>query len=156
MNKINREEKPIIEILKQPSLIEDHLNPYLTVLEKAKTPYEIFGALWGARNRVITNLIPKYPEWKIAFYEDFTDDPFKCFHELFDHYNLTWTAKVEKYIHQTTTIDKPGLSTTHRILKDQRNKWKRKMTLSEIEQVRTFVEPFNLPFYNLESDWSLE
>jgi len=156
MNKINREEKPIIEILKQSSLMEDHLNPYLTVLEKAKTPYEIFGALWGARNRVITDLMPKYPEWKIVFYEDFTDDPFKCFRELFDHFNLTWTAKVEKYIHQTTTIDKPGLSTTHRVLKDQRNKWKRKMTSSEIEQVRTFVEPFNLPFYNLESDWSLE
>ena len=70
MNKINREEKPIIEILKQPSLMDDHLNPYLTVLEKAKTPYEIFGAVWGARNRVITNLLPKYPEWKIVYYED--------------------------------------------------------------------------------------
>ena len=156
MNKINREEKPIIEILKQPSLMDDHLNPYLTVLEKAKTPYEIFGALWGARNRVITNLIPKYPEWKIVFYEDFINDPFTCFRELFDHFKLTWTAKVEKYITQTTTIDKPGIATTHRVLKDQINKWKRKMTPAEVEQVRTFVVPFNLPYYNLESDWSLE
>ena len=155
-NKSTSAERPIKEILKQPSLMEDHLNPYLTVLEKAKTPYEIFGALWGARNRVITDLMPKYPEWKIVFYEDLCSDPIKCFRELFDHFNLTWTVKVQKYINRTTIEKKPGKYSTYRVTKNQINKWKRKMTPSEIEQVRTFVEPFNLPFYNTDSDWSLE
>ena len=155
-NKSTLVERPIKEILKQPNLVEDHLKPYLTVMEKAKTPLEIYGALWGARNRVITDLIPKYPEWKILFYEDLCRNPIKCFRELFDHFNLTWTVKVQKYINQTTTEEKPGTFSTYRVTNNQADKWKREMTPSEIEQVRTFVEPFNLPFYNLESDWSLE
>src|SRR3990172_4864882 len=125
-NKSTSAERPIKEILKQPSLMEDHLNPYLTVLEKAKTPYEIFGALWGARNRVITDLMPKYPEWKIVFYEDLCSDPIKCFRELFDHFNLTWTVKVQKHINRTTIEKKPGKYSTYRVTKNQINKWKRK------------------------------
>jgi len=155
-NKRTPVERPIIEILNQPDLVEDHLKPYLTILEKAKTPFEIYGAIWGARNRVIADLIPKYPEWKILFYEDLTRDPLKCFRELFDHFNLDWTAKIQKHINQTTTKAKPGIYSTYRVTNTQTYKWKGKMTPDEIEQVRTFVEPFNLPYYNSESDWSLD
>ena len=155
-NKSTSVKRPIREMLKQQGLVEDHLKPYLTVMEKAKTPFEVYGALWAARNRVITDLIPKYPEWKILFYEDLCDNPMQCFHELFDHFNLTWTDKVQKYINLTTTEKKPGTFSTFRVTKNQTDKWKREMTPNEIEQVRTFVEPFNLPYYNQESDWALE
>ena len=153
-NKNTPVERPIKEMLKQNDLVEDHLQPYLSVMEKAKTPFEIYGAIWGARNRVFVDLIQKYPEWKILFYEDLCENPIECFQELFDHFNLTWTGKVQKYINRTTIEKRPGNFSTYRITKDQTNKWKREMTTSEIEQVRTFVEPFNLPFYNKESDWS--
>jgi hypothetical protein len=155
-NKNTKLERPIKEILKQPELVKDHLNPYLTIMEKAKKPFEIYGALWGARNRVIADLIPKYPEWRTVFYEDLCNDPEARFRELFDNFNLKWTAKVQKYISQSTTKEKPGTYDTYRITKKQNDKWKREMTMDEIDQVRSFVEPFNLPFYNSESDWSLD
>jgi len=155
-NKKTPPDRSIIELLKQSSLVENHLKPYIKVMEKAKTPFEIYGALWGARNRVIMDLIPKYPEWKIIFYEDLCSNPIKYYHELFDHFNLNWTDEVQNYINQTTTEEKLGTFSTKRITKNQTDKWKRKMTPSEIDQVRSFVEPFNLPYYNLESDWSLE
>ena len=156
MNKKTPIERAINEILKQPELVENHLKPYTALMEKAEKPFEIYGALWGARNRVIADLIPKYPEWKTVFYEDLIKNPPGCFHELFDHFNLKWTVKVQKYINQSTTEGKPGKYSTFRVTKDQIDKWKRKMNFDEIEQVRKFVEPFNLPFYNKESDWSLE
>jgi len=87
-------------------------------------------------------------------HEDLCVNPIECFQELFDHFNLTWTGKVQKYINRTTIEKRPGDFSTYRITKDQINKWKREMTTGEIEQVRTFVEPFNLPFYDKESDWS--
>lgn len=152
-NKNTPLERPIKEILKQPELMTDHLNPYLTTMEKAKKPFEIYGALWAARNRVIADLIPKYPEWRVVFYEDLCNDPTGHFRGLFDHFNLKWTDKVQKYINQSTTEEKPGKYSTYRITKNQIDKWKREMTRDNIDQVRRFVEPFNLPFYNKESDW---
>lgn len=154
-NKNTPVDDPIEEILKQEDLVNNHLSPYLSVLEKAKKPFEIYGALWGARNRVITDLNQKYPEWKVLFYEDLCDDPNKCFHELFDHFNLKWTEKVDRYVNRSTSKVKPGTFSPFRVTKNQTNKWKNKMTNDEIEQVRKFVEPFNLPYYNKESDWSL-
>jgi hypothetical protein len=153
INKNTPVERVIDEILKQPDLIEDHLKAYVPVLEKAKTPYEIYGAVWAARNRVIADLIPKYPEWKIAYYEDLCIDPGRSFRDLFDHFNLDWTDKVQKYINRSTNKEKPGAFSTYRVTKNQINKWKKKLTPDEINQVRNFVEPFNLPFYNMDSDW---
>jgi Sulfotransferase domain len=155
-NKNTPTERSIKEILKQTDLVKNHLNPYIIIMEKAKKPFEIYGAVWGARNRVIADLITKYPEWKTVFYEDLCNDPVGCFRELFDNFNLTWTSNVQKYINQSTTKEKPGKYSTYRITKNQIGKWKIEMTQDEIDQVRSFVEPFNLPFYNQESDWSLE
>jgi hypothetical protein len=78
------------------------------------------------------------------------------FGKLFDNFNLKWTAKVQKYISQSTTKEKPGKYSTYRITKNMIGKWKKEMTRDEIEQVRSFVEAFSLPFCNQESDWSLE
>ena len=75
------------------------------------------------------------------------------FRELFGYFNLKWTNKVQKYVNQSTTEEKPGKYSTYRITKNQIGKWKKEMTQDEINQVRSFVEPFNLPFYNQESDW---
>jgi hypothetical protein len=147
-------DRPIKEILRQTDLIEMHLKPYVNVLKKAKTPFEIYGAVWGARNRVIANLIPNYSEWNTIFYEELIRDPIGYFRKIFDNFNLSLTDKVQKYINMSTNEQKPGIYSTFRIAKNQIDKWKREMTPDEIEQVRNFVEPFNLPFYSLESDWS--
>jgi hypothetical protein len=155
-NKKTPVENATDEILKKPDLIEDHLKPYINLIEKAKKPFEIYGVLWGVRNRVIADLIPKYPEWRTVYYEDLCIDPSKSFRDLFAHFNLGWTDKVQKYINKSTNKEKPGTFSTYRVTKNQIDKWKKKMTQDEINQVRNFVEPFNLPFYNRESDWSLE
>ena len=53
--------------------------------------------------------------------------------------NLTWTDSVQKYITHTTTQEKPGTYSTNRITKLQADKWKKKMTPEEIQQVRNFA-----------------
>ena len=149
-------DRPIKEILRQTDLIEMHLKPYVNVMKKAKTPFEIYGAVWGARNRVIANLIPNYSEWNAIFYEELIRDPIGYFRKIFDNFNLSLTDKVQKYINMTTNEQKPGTYSTFRVAENQIDKWKREMTSDEIEQVRAFVEPFELPFYRLDSDWSLD
>lgn len=148
-------ERRIEEILNQPALAEDHLLPYIAVLEKARTPFEIYGALWAARNRVIANLIPHYPQWKLLSYEEVSQDPVGSFRGVFGDLNLNWGKKVKNSIIRTTTEERPGNYSINRITIKQVNKWKREMNQSEVEQVRRCVEPFNLPFYNSESDWDL-
>lgn len=147
-------DRPIEEMLGQKALVEDHLGPYVSVMKKAKTPFEIYGAVWGARNRVIADLLPHYPQWMTLFYEEICEDPIDRFHGLFDHLGLSWSQRVKNFINRSTTEERPGLYAIHRVSVKQINKWKGEMTCSEIDQVRSFVDPFNLPFYNLESDWS--
>jgi hypothetical protein len=152
-NKGTSTERPIMEILQQIPLVADHLYPFITVMKKAKKPFEIYGAIWAARNRVIANLLSHYPEWRTIFYEDLCKNPLGYFHELFDHFSLNWSSKVQTFINRTTTKKKLGTYSISRVTEKQIDKWKSEMTRTEIEQVRTFVEPFNLPFYNLESEW---
>jgi hypothetical protein len=45
VTKANKRDSKTTGIGEGPSL-----NPYLTVMEKAKKPFEIYGALWGTRN----------------------------------------------------------------------------------------------------------
>ena len=146
-------ERPMLEIMRQPALLENHLEPYLGVMKKAKRSYEIYGAIWGARNRVLADLIPNYPQWKILFYEDVCKNPLGSFRHLYDHYNLDWSRRVEKFVKRTTVKEKSGTYSISKVSEKQIDKWKHEMTRDEIEQVRKFVEPFNLSIYNSDSDW---
>jgi len=143
----------INELIKQNSLVNDHLAPYLEIMKKAKKPFEIYATIWAARNRVIANLIREYKEWNLVFYEDFCEKPQNRFYKTFEEINLKWTNNVEKYIMKTTRYIKKGTYTTYRVSQDQIHKWKRNMDQSQINQVIEFVEPFNLPFYNDFSEW---
>ena len=78
-------------------------------------------------------------------YEELIKNPPGYFHEIFDHFNLKWTVKVQKYINNPQLKENPG-STQHLELLKIRLINGREMNLDEIEQVRDFVEPFNLPF----------
>lgn len=151
-NKNTPIEHPITEILKQNTLLEKHLGPYVKILKKAKTPYEIYGAVWGARNRVIADLMPQYPEWKIISYENLCENPSEEYRKLFEHFDLQWSDKVQRFIAQTTTEEASGTYSIKRVTEKQVDKWKHVMNKYEIEQVYTFVEPFNLPFYRVSRD----
>jgi len=141
------------EILQQPKLIQNHLEPYLAVFEEAKQPFEMLGTIWGARHRVVADQLAGHPEWVIVTYEALCEQPYQTFARLFHELDLRWTSTVEDFITATTTQHKPGTYSVYRVAREQAYKWRSALSKFEIEQVRRFVEPFQLPFYNQPSDW---
>lgn len=140
-------------LINQSNLTEDHLKDYVYVMESAKKPLEIYSAVWGARIKILANLIGRYPEWKIIHYENICDDPLNSFYEIFCQYDLKWSQNIKNFIIKTTTKELPGLYSISKLSNKQIYKWKEDMSTNEIDQVRNIVERFELPFYNKESDW---
>lgn len=151
----HREEQQRLSLLKQNSeLVDTHLSPYLSVIEKARTPLEVSSVIWAIRNRVLANTYRQYP-WRVVCYEDLCCDPKKTFRSLFDTFDLPWDLSVERFIEYKTNRSEPGTFSTGRITQQQIDKWKRQLTPAEVEQVRRVVAPFELPFYQSEVAWCL-
>ena len=149
-------ERSMMELLGQSELFEDHLDPYRLTMEKASSPFETLGAIWGARHRVLANNLSRYPGWQIALYEDLCADPVGGFQQLLRHFGFPWTEAMERYVVQRSTGHVPGLYSVRRNSAQQINRWKHEMTLAEVNAVRRYVEPFDLPFYLSDADWTLD
>jgi len=144
------------EMLGQPELFEDHLNPYRSMMEKASTPFEILGAMWGARHRVLANNLSRHAEWQVVFYKDLCANPVAEFQRLFRHFGLLWTKAMEQYVIERSTGHTSGLYSVRRNSVQQIDKWKQSMTSADVNAVRHYVEPFDLPFYRSDADWALD
>lgn len=142
-------------LLAQQDLIEDHLGPYCNLLRSASTPYEVLGAIWGARHRVLVNLMIEHPAWHVVLYEDLCARPVETFQQLFADLHLSWTAAMQEYIVASSTTQTPGMYTTKRVSAVQPVRWKYQMDQSQVEAVRRYVESFELPFYASSNDWEL-
>ena len=143
---------PIPALLKQPRLMDEHLAPYAAVLERARQPFEVYGAVWGARNRVVANAMSRHPEFIVVDYDEICADPAVRIQQLAQTLGLSWDDVASTFLGETSTRFVAGAREIHRITKDQPGKWKRELTPEQLDQIRRFVEPFELPFYS-SSEW---
>lgn len=151
----HREEQQRLRLLRKNSeLVDTHLAPYLSTIEKAQTPLEVSSAIWAIRNKVFANTYNQYP-WQMLYYEDLCQRPQETFRSLFDKFELPWNQSIEQFIDYKTNRVEPGTFSTGRITHRQIDKWKRRLTPAEIDQVRRIVAPFELPFYQSEVSWCL-
>lgn len=154
-NKKTPTQQSIDAILGQEKLIADHLLPYVDLIKKAKQPLEVYGVIWGARHRVAFNQIARNPDWHVASYEDLALNPIEAFKSLYKDLGLKWHNNVAKYIANTTSGHEAG---TYKIQRDTAktfNRWRQQLSQKEVDQVRRFVEPFELPIYCNDTGWNL-
>lgn len=143
----------IKNMVKDKTLVRDYLSSYLSVIEKIETISEADAVFWAIRNLILADFLSKHQEQKIIYYEDVCRNPTIEFAKIFEQMRLNLSQKVQDFIEQTTSCDRPGTYSTSRITSKQIGKWKRELSQDEIYRVRKIVEQFNLPFYNSESDW---
>ena len=152
----HQEEWHRLELLKQNKiLINTHIKPFLSVIEKAKTPLEVSSVIWAIRYRVFADIYPQHPNWHLLHYEEICQSPKLTFRSLFEKFDIPWNQTVEEFIDRKTNQEESGTFSTGRVTRNQIDKWKRQLTSDQIEQVRRIVTPFNLPFYCSDTAWSL-
>jgi hypothetical protein len=146
-------EQSRLTLLRQPHLWDGRLQPHKAALAQAQTPVEILATIWAVRQHILAGALGRHPDWQLVFYEALCAEPVAQFRRLFAAFGLAWTKQVEQYVMDSSTSQAGGLYSGRRLSAQQMDRWRQEMSGAEIAAVRRAVEPFDLPFYQAESDW---
>ena len=92
----------LFEYMGQIELVNDHLKPYINIINSAKTAYEKHLIMWCIENSIVLNSF-KEEEIFIIFYEYLITDPVKSLKKLYKYLNLNFNNKI------IDTLSKPSL-----------------------------------------------
>ena len=92
----------LFEYMGQIELVNDHLKPYIDIINSAKTAYEKHLIMWCIENSIVLNSFKK-EEIFIIFYEYLITDPVKSIKKLYKYLNLNFNNKI------IDTLSKPSL-----------------------------------------------
>ena len=127
--------------LSQPELIEDHLLPYMDLINNSKTIEEKHAIIWS-----VSNLVPlrqlKPGEVRIVHYEDLCTQPEQELPALFEFLGQAYTKPVMGTVNQpsqTARATSAVVSGANKI-----KNWSKKLNSLQIDRVLRIVHAFGL------------
>lgn len=148
------------DLLDQPLLMRDHLEPFRSQMESAKSE-DVIGQsalLWMLIYRVVHADRELNPALMIVRHEDLSRDPVNGFRDLYASLRLDYTSQVQKIILNSSSSGNPmelSHNKIHGVRLDSRaniDNWKKRLTEDEINRVRETTEEVSQLFYP-EADW---
>jgi hypothetical protein len=149
------------DLLAQPLLMRDHLEPYRSRMESMPTD-DIIGQaslLWAMIYRSVRAACQKLPSVRVIRHEDLSVDPVPGFRELYVQMGLDFTPRVERRILESSSSENPAelsRKDVHSVRLDSRanlHNWKRRLGPEEIRRVRLMTEEVAHEYYP-EVDWN--
>lgn len=131
------------DLLGQPLLMRDHLEPYRGQMEAVKADDVIGQAslLWRMLYRFVHSACRKNPGFIVVRHEDLSNDPVTEFHSLYSSLGLEFTAQVRKKILHSSSSENPAelsRDKVHSVKLDSRanvDNWKKRLTEAEYTRV---------------------
>jgi hypothetical protein len=134
------------DLLAQPALMRDHLEPYRTAMEAMlRAPQDVIGQaalLWQMVYATAAKFQRDHPDFILTRHEDLSQDPEAGFEELYCRLGLDFTAQARETVLTSSSAENPGeLSTraVHAVQLDSRanlHNWKHRLTSEEIGRIR--------------------
>lgn len=148
------------DLLDQPLLMRDHLEPYREAMECIPADDVIGQAalLWKLIYRSVHAAHERYPDFMIIRHEDLSLDPIGGYRDLYSSLGLELTPRVEKAILNSSSSENPAelsRKKVHGYKLDSRanmNNWKKRMTLEEINRIREITAEV-APHYYSDAEW---
>ncbi len=149
------------DLLDQPLLMRDHLEPYREEMRRMSAD-DILGQaslLWTMIYHTVHQSRESHPSIRIVRHEDFSLDPLTSFRALYAELGLNFSRHVERTILSASSSENPSelsRSTVHAVRLDSRanlDNWKRRLSPSEIARVRKMTEEVAHLYYP-EMDWN--
>lgn len=153
---------PFSHFLKQPVLMEEHLQPFRSEIEdfvkKEQSIIDQIALLWKLVHHMIIRYKEMYPRWFFLQYEDLAPDPIEGYKKVFKELGLPFSEQTRMLI-QSYGLNESRTEVTepYTIQQDPTqvvSRWKRNLTISEIDQIRNRVEDISSYFYS-EDDWKI-
>ena len=148
------------DLLAQPLLMRDHLEPYRAEMELVR-PDDVIGQaalLWKLIYHSVHAIRELHPEFLVVRHEDLSRDPVPGYRALYEALGLEFTPRVEKTILNSSSSENPrelSRKKVHGIKLDSRasvDNWKKRLAAEEIERVHTITEEVSTLYYS-DAEW---
>ena len=147
-------------LLNQPLLMRDHLEPYRKEMQ-AIHPDDVIGQaalLWKLIYRSVHETCEQNPDLILVRHEDLSRDPVPGYRALYSSLGLEFTPQIEKTILNSSSSENPeelSRKKVHDIKLDSRaslDNWKKRLTAEEIDGVRRMTEGVSALYYS-QAEW---
>ena len=149
------------DLLNQPLLMQDYLEPYRKDMQAIKAD-DIIGQaslLWTMVYRVVHSIRGRIPSIQVVRHEDLSLDPVSGYQALYQSLGLDFTSRVEQTILNSSSSENPtevSRKKVHTVKLDSRanlDNWKRRLTSDEIARIRRVTEEVAHLYYP-EVNWN--
>ena len=136
------------DLLDQPLLMRDYLEPYRREMQLMKTD-DILGQaslLWTMIYRAVHATRQRIPSIQIVRHEDLSLDPVSGYRTLCQSLGLEFSSRIQQTILRSSSSENPtelSEKKTHSVKLDSRanlDNWKRRLTPAEIARIRRVTE----------------
>jgi hypothetical protein len=150
----------IEDLLAQPLLMRDHLEPYRAEIESVK-PDDIVGRaclLWNALYGAIYKTLQQRTDLIAVRHEDLSRDPVNAFRDLYKKLGYVYTSKVEDAILNSSSSENPTeltRQTRHSVNVDSRanlENWKKRLSAEDVTRIHKMTDDISHLFY-ADDEW---
>ena len=148
------------DLLAQPLLMRDHLEPYREEMESVQ-PDDVIGQaalLWKLVYRSVYRTHERNPDFIVVRHEDLSRDPIPGYRALYTALDLEFTPRVEKTILNSSSSENPrelSRKKVHDIRLDSRasvDNWKKQLTVEEVDRIHKVTEEVSTLYYS-DAEW---
>ena len=149
------------DLLDQPLLMQDYLEPYRKDMRSMKSD-DIIGQaslIWAMVYRVVHSLRQRIPSIQVVRHEDLSLDPVSGYRTLYQLLGLDFGPRVEQAILNSSSSENPtelSRKKVHAVKLDSRanlQNWKRRLTSDQVDRIRSVTEEVAHLYYP-EVDWN--
>jgi hypothetical protein len=148
------------DLLDQPLLMRDHLEPYREEMRSMKADDVIGQAalLWRLIYRSVHAAQKMYPDFIVVRHEDLARDPVTGYRELYRMLGLEFTPHVEKIVLNSSSSENPvelSRNKLHGFKLDSRanmDVWRKRVTGEEIDRIRKITGDITSLYYS-DAEW---
>lgn len=132
------------DLLDQPLLMRDHLEPYRADMERI-SPEDVIGQaalLWRIIYHIVHDTRENYPSMLILRHEDLSSDPLRGFARAYESLRMAYTPKIQELIRSSSSSENPtelSRQKVHAVKLDSRanlENWKKRLGEDEIARIR--------------------
>ena len=147
-------------LLNQPLLMRDHLEPYREEMQSVQADDVVGQAalLWKLIYRAVHMSREQHPDFLIVRHEELSREPIPGYRTLYAALDLEFTPRVEKTILNSSSSENPrelSRKKVHGIKLDSRaniDNWKQRLGADEIERVRAMTDDVSKLYYS-DAEW---
>lgn len=143
------------DLLDQPLLMRDFLEPFRGQMEAAKSD-DVIGQsalLWKLIYHSVHTTLQRNPDFIAVRHEDMSLDPVNRYRELYKSLDLDFTPRVEKTILNASSSDnpaEPSRKNIYAVKLDSRSNienWKKRLTDDDVTRIRSMTGDVSQLFY---------